>query len=128
MLNFTTPMPLVLSNLRVHAIFAARRSHLRFLKGNFLASEAECLVIPVAANGEVGKGLAAAFFARYPTAWSWYATACASGQLELGSAHLVRAEPDRTIAFVAMRQSPEESTALEWIEKRLLSLRAALEL
>lgn len=94
---------------------------MRFTKGNFLATAAECMVVPICADGHAGRGLAAAVFARLPAARSSHAAACDAGALQLGCAHLARIDA-ATIALVAMRQSGEESTTPQWIERGLQSL------
>jgi ribA/ribD-fused uncharacterized protein len=98
---------------------------MRFVKGNFVASDADCLVVPSAANGEAGKGLATAIFARYPQAQPLYVAACAAADLRLGGTHLVDAGK-KVIAFVAMRRSSEDSTTIESIDAGLRSLADAL--
>lgn len=61
---------------------------IKFVYGNIFDSQAQTLVNPVNTVGVMGAGLAKQFRMRFPGLFDVYRSACASGQLSIGTLHL----------------------------------------
>ncbi|GAB4266246.1 type II toxin-antitoxin system antitoxin DNA ADP-ribosyl glycohydrolase DarG [Thermincola ferriacetica] len=94
---------------------------IKFVIGDILESEAECLVNTVNCEGYMGKGIAYQFKLRFPEMNKDYVEACKKGKLKIGSLHYFR-EKNKTIVNFPTKNKWREKSKIEYIEKGLSEL------
>lgn len=90
--------------------------------GDLLGDPADILVNPVNCVGRMGKGLAAQFKQRFPTAFDAYKAACGAGQMRLGRVHVYKVLDGPTIVHFPTKRHWRENSQLHAIELGLADL------
>ena len=85
------------------------KNMIKFLTGDILKSEAECLVNTVNCEGYMGKGIAYQFKLAYPENNKDYVKACKDGSLEVGKLHYFRENGKLVINFPTKNKWREKS-------------------
>lgn len=93
----------------------------KFLIGDILESEAECLVNTVNCEGYMGKGIAYQFKLKYPENDKNYVLACKKGSLKPGSLHYF-SEKGKLIINFPTKDKWRQKSKMEFIEKGLEAL------
>ena len=91
---------------------------IRFVTGNLLQSDAECLVNTVNCEGFMGKGIAYQFKMQYPENNEDYIKACRNKTLRIGTLHHFR-ENGKIIINFPTKNKWREKSKIEYIEKGL---------
>lgn len=94
---------------------------IKYVKGNLLESEAECLVNTVNCEGVMGKGIAYQFKLRFPENNRDYIKACKSGALVIGKLHYWK-EDGKVIINFPTKDTWRKKSEIEFIEKGLNEL------
>lgn len=94
---------------------------IKYVKGNLLESEAECLVNTVNCEGVMGKGIAYQFKLKFPENNRDYIKACKSGALVIGKLHYWK-EDGKVIINFPTKDTWRKKSEIEFIEKGLNEL------
>lgn len=95
---------------------------IKFVTGDILKSEAECLVNTVNCEGYMGKGIAYQFKLAYPNNNKNYVLACKSGQLTIGRLHYYR-ENEKCIVNFPTKNKWRAKSDIAYIKKGLIELK-----
>jgi O-acetyl-ADP-ribose deacetylase (regulator of RNase III) len=93
----------------------------KFLTGDILESDADCLVNTVNCEGFMGKGIAYQFKLRFPLNDRDYIEACKKGTLHIGSLHYFK-EKNKIIINFPTKNKWREKSKIDYIEKGLVEL------
>ena len=89
-----------------------------YVSTSIFDSRAHALVNPVNCVGVMGKGLAAAFKARYPEMFTYYQWACRERKIEIGKP-MYYGSYRKTIVLFPTKQSWRQSSNIGWIDQGL---------
>lgn len=93
----------------------------KYVTGDILESDADCLVNTVNCEGYMGKGIAYQFKLRFPENDKDYVKACKNGSLKIGTIHYFR-EKNKVIINFPTKNKWREKSKIEYIEKGLAEL------
>lgn len=93
----------------------------KFISGNILESEAECLINTVNCEGYMGKGIAYQFKLKFPENNSDYIKACKNGSLRIGTLHYFN-ESGKFIVNFPTKNRWRAKSEIEYISKGLIEL------
>ena len=87
---------------------------IKFVTGNLLESDAECLVNTVNCEGYMGKGIAYQFKLKYPNNNRDYIKACKNGELKVGKLHYFK-EDNKIIINFPTKDKWRKKSKIEYI-------------
>ena len=94
---------------------------IKFVDGDLLQSDAECLVNPVNCVGVMGKGLAYQFKLKYPNMYKDYIKTCKSLKISVGKIHHYK-EKGKIIVNLPTKKHWREKSTLEYVMSGLYAL------
>ncbi len=94
---------------------------IKYIMGDLLKSDAECLVNAVNCEGYMGKGIAYEFKVKFPENYKDYKEACNSGVLKIGTLHYFK-ENEKIIINFPTKNKWRAKSKIEYIEQGLNEL------
>lgn len=94
---------------------------IKYITGNLLESEADCLINTVNCEGYMGKGIAYQFKLRFPENNKDYVKACNNGTLTIGELHFYKEDGKMIINFPT-KDKWRNKSEMDYIEKGLNQL------
>lgn len=94
---------------------------IKYITGNLLESDSDCLINTVNCEGYMGKGIAYQFKLRFPENNKDYVKACNNGALTIGKLHFYK-EDGKTIINFPTKDKWRNKSEMDYIEKGLNEL------